>query len=40
MPSSKIIENPNLVLYKGGSHGICTTENECVNAGLLAFVKG
>lgn len=26
--------------YEGGSHGICTTEKDRVNADLLAFLKG
>jgi non-heme chloroperoxidase len=40
MLSSKIIKNAKLVVYKGGSHGICTTEKDRVNADLLAFIKG
>ncbi len=28
MLSSKIIRNAKLVVYKGGSHGICTTEKD------------
>ena len=40
MLSSKIIKNAKLVVYEGGSHGICTTEKERVNADLLAFIKG
>jgi non-heme chloroperoxidase len=39
MLSSKIIKNAQLVVYKGGSHGICTTEKDRVNADLLAFIK-
>ncbi|MCA1921811.1 alpha/beta fold hydrolase [Buttiauxella noackiae] len=27
-------------VYEGGSHGICTTEKDRVNADLLAFLKG
>ena len=40
MLSSKIINNAKLIVYKGGSHGICTTEKDRVNADLLAFIKG
>src|SRR5204862_446934 len=32
MPSSKIIKNAKLAVYKGGSHGICTTEKDRVSA--------
>jgi non-heme chloroperoxidase len=39
MLSSKIIKNAKLVVYEGGSHGICTTEKDRVNADLLAFIK-
>jgi esterase/lipase len=28
-----------LKVYKGGSHGICTTEKNQVNEDLLAFIK-
>lgn len=27
-------------VYEGGSHGICTTEKDRINADLLAFLKG
>jgi pimeloyl-ACP methyl ester carboxylesterase len=39
MPSSKLIKNAQLKVYKGGAHGMCTTQKEDVNAGLLAFFK-
>jgi non-heme chloroperoxidase len=35
--SAKIIRNATLKVYKGGSHGICTTEKDQINADLLAF---
>jgi non-heme chloroperoxidase len=35
--SSKIIRDATLKIYKGGSHGICTTEKDQINADLLAF---
>ena len=38
--SSKIIKNAKRIVYKGGSHGMCTTEKDRVNVDLLAFIKG
>jgi non-heme chloroperoxidase len=40
MLSSKLVKNAELKIYKGGSHGMCTTEKDKVNADLLAFIKG
>src|SRR5436190_10188380 len=40
MLSSKIVKNAKLIVYKGGSHGMCTTEKDRVNVDLLAFIKG
>jgi non-heme chloroperoxidase len=40
MLSSKLIKNAQLKVYKGGSHGICSTEKDRINADLLAFIKG
>ena len=37
--SSKIIKNATLKLYKGASHGMCTTLKDQVNEDLLAFIK-
>jgi non-heme chloroperoxidase len=37
--SSKLIKNAQLKIYKGGSHGICSTHKDEVNADLLAFLK-
>ena len=37
--SSKLIKNAQLKIYKGGSHGICSTRKDEVNADLLAFLK-
>ena len=37
--SSKLIKDAQLKVYKGGSHGICSTQKEEVNADLLAFFK-
>jgi non-heme chloroperoxidase len=39
MQSSKLIKNVQLKVYKGGAHGMCTTQKEEVNADLLAFFK-
>ena len=37
--SAKLIKNAQLKVYKGGSHGICSTQKNEVNADLLAFFK-
>ena len=37
MLSSKLIKNAQLKVYKGGPHGICSTQKDDVNADLLAF---
>jgi len=37
---SPMPKNAALNLYKGDSHGLCTTEKEKVNQDLLAFIKG
>lgn len=37
--SSKLIKNAQLKIYKGGSHGICSTSKDRVNADLLEFIK-
>lgn len=37
--SSKIVKNATLKVYVGGSHGVCTTQKDEVNADLLAFIK-
>ena len=37
--SSKLIKNAQVKIYKGGSHGICSTQKDEVNADLLAFLK-
>jgi non-heme chloroperoxidase len=39
MLSSKLVKNAQLKVYKGGSHGICSTEKDRVNADLLEFIK-
>jgi len=40
MLSSKLIKNATLKIYKGASHGLCSTHKNQVNADLLAFIKG
>jgi non-heme chloroperoxidase len=40
MLSSKLVKNATLKIYKGASHGMCTTEKNRVNEDLLAFIKG
>ncbi len=37
--SSKLIKNAQLKVYKGGSHGICSTNKDQINADLLAFIQ-
>ena len=39
MLSSKLIKNAQLKVYKGGAHGMCSTQKDEVNADLLAFLK-
>ncbi|BCR06472.1 alpha/beta hydrolase [Desulfuromonas versatilis] len=34
----KLVKNARLKVYEGGSHGICTTQKDQVNADLLAFL--
>jgi non-heme chloroperoxidase len=38
--SSKLVKGAELKVYKGAPHGMCTTEEDKVNADLLAFIKG
>jgi non-heme chloroperoxidase len=37
--SAKAIANARLLVYQGGSHGICSTEKDRVNEDLLAFFR-
>ena len=37
--SADLIKNAQLKIYKGGSHGICSTEKHEVNQDLLDFLK-
>jgi len=36
----KLLKTGTLKVIKGGSHGMCTTRKDEVNAELLAFIKG
>jgi non-heme chloroperoxidase len=37
--SAKLVKKATLKVYKGGSHGMCTTQKDLVNEDLLAFIK-
>jgi non-heme chloroperoxidase len=37
---SKIVKGAKLKVYKGGAHGMCTTQKDEVNEDLLGFIKG
>ena len=39
MKSSKLIQKSKLKIYKGGAHGMCTTQKDEVNKDLLEFIK-
>ena len=39
MLAVKLVKKGTLKVYKGGSHGICSTRKDEVNADLLAFIK-
>lgn len=39
MRCSKMLKNSHLKIYKGGSHGLCTTHKDQINADLLAFIE-
>lgn len=39
LKSAKLAPNATLKIYEGGSHGICSTEKDRVNADILAFVR-
>jgi non-heme chloroperoxidase len=40
MLSAKLVKKAKLKIYKGGAHGICTTEKDKVNTDLLEFIQG
>ena len=37
---AKLVKGATLKVYKGASHGMCTTEKDRVNSDLLEFIKG
>ena len=37
--SSKLVKGATLKVYKGASHGLCTTLKDEINKDLLAFIK-
>lgn len=37
--TSKLVKGAELKVYKGGSHGICSTDKDRINADLLAFIQ-
>jgi non-heme chloroperoxidase len=37
--SAKLIQGATLKVYKGASHGLCSTHKDQVNADLLAFIR-
>jgi non-heme chloroperoxidase len=37
---ARLVKNATLNVYKGASHGMCTTHKDQVNEDLLAFIKG
>jgi non-heme chloroperoxidase len=38
--SAKLVKGAQFKLYKGGSHGVCTTQKDEVNVDLFAFING
>jgi non-heme chloroperoxidase len=36
---AQLVKNAQLKIYQGGSHGLCTTEKDKVNADLLEFIQ-
>jgi non-heme chloroperoxidase len=40
MLAVKLVKNGTLKVYRGGAHGMCTTQKDEVNADLLAFIEG
>ncbi|MBC7772056.1 MAG: alpha/beta hydrolase [Pyrinomonadaceae bacterium] len=37
--SAKLVKGSELKVYKGGGHGICSTEKDRINADLLQFIR-
>lgn len=38
--AAKLLPNPTVKVYKGASHGLCSTHKDQINEDLLAFIKG
>jgi non-heme chloroperoxidase len=38
--SAKLVKNATLKIYKGLSHGLCSTHKDEINSDLLAFIQG
>jgi non-heme chloroperoxidase len=38
--SAKLVKNTTLKIYKGLSHGLCSTHKDEINSDLLAFIQG
>ncbi len=38
--AAKLVRGAHLKMYKGGQHGMCSTQKNEVNADLLAFIRG
>ena len=38
--SAKLVKNATPKIYKGASHGLCSTLKDEINSDLLAFIKG
>ncbi len=39
LKTAKLLKNATLTIYKGGAHGMCSTEKDRVNEDLLAFIR-
>jgi non-heme chloroperoxidase len=39
LPSAKLVKGATLNIYRGASHGLCTTHKDQVNKDLLEFIK-
>lgn len=37
--AARLVKNSTLKIYRGGSHGICTTEKDRINDDLLKFIR-
>ena len=37
--TAKLVKGATLKVYKGASHGLCTTHKDQINEELLAFIR-